>query len=264
MVALTADEVESGAIDPRKISEAVQQIREVGFTLLEGAIPQERIAVVYDRYMKMFERMKKDSHDRLQISHGQKHFQIQPDLDDIFGEPFLIANELALKCMRPVLGDDLKIAYYNSNIAEPGSNYQKVHRDHAQLFGNETEVPSPPFLLVANIMLCDFTEENGSTEVWPGTHRTVDVANGTQIDIELEERAKNWPSVRTNAAAGSIVIRDLRLWHRGTPNSSDQRRAMLSLVYKRNWLRWRAHKSLHASERTISSWPAETQRMFAR
>jgi ectoine hydroxylase-related dioxygenase (phytanoyl-CoA dioxygenase family) len=91
-------------------------------------------------------------------------------------------------------------------------------------------------MLVANVLLCDFTEQNGSTEVWPGTHLLCDAYQGRALPIDLDGRARYLGSRRLNAPAGSIVLRDLRLWHRGTPNRSARPRAMLALVYRRGWL----------------------------
>ena len=41
------------------------------------------------------------------------------------------------------------------------------------------------------------------------------------------------PSMRTNMPAGSTVVRDMRVWHRATPNRTNCRRTMMSLVYHR-------------------------------
>jgi ectoine hydroxylase-related dioxygenase (phytanoyl-CoA dioxygenase family) len=35
--------------------------------------------------------------------------------------------------------------------------------------------------------------------------------------------------------AGSLLIRDIRMWHRGTPNRSDAARPNLAMVYFRSW-----------------------------
>ncbi|WP_090824492.1 hypothetical protein [Paenibacillus sp. yr247] len=35
--------------------------------------------------------------------------------------------------------------------------------------------------------------------------------------------------------SGSIVIRDIRMWHRGTPNRSNYRRTNIALIYNRDW-----------------------------
>jgi hypothetical protein len=37
--------------------------------------------------------------------------------------------------------------------------------------------------------------------------------------------------------AGSLLLRDMRMWHRGTPNRSDAARPNLALIYSRPWLK---------------------------
>jgi hypothetical protein len=37
--------------------------------------------------------------------------------------------------------------------------------------------------------------------------------------------------------AGSLLLRDMRMWHRGTPNRSDEVRPNLALIYSRPWLK---------------------------
>ncbi len=92
--------------------------------------------------------------------------------------------------------------------------------------------------------------ENGSTEVWPATHLIVD----DELDegVELDDRVGALASSRLNVAAGSVVLRDLRVWHRGVPNTSDHARSMLAVVYQRRWLGWR-HPALRVPESTWQS-----------
>lgn len=47
----------------------------------------------------------------------------------------------------------------------------------------------------------------------------------------LEKRRMVRPPVQPEVEAGDIMIRDLRLWHAGMPNSSEKHRIMLGLGY---------------------------------
>jgi ectoine hydroxylase-related dioxygenase (phytanoyl-CoA dioxygenase family) len=101
--------------------------------------------------------------------------------------------------------------------------------------------PLPSHMLVIHIPLIDFIEENGSTELWPGTHLVTDHwetldpdGDGDGASGEPEERALSLPSIRANMPAGSTLVRDMQVWHRAVPNHTDQRRTMLSLVYHRH------------------------------
>jgi hypothetical protein len=78
---------------------------------------------------------------------------------------------------------------------------------------------------------------------------------------DLGRRSAVLASVRVNIPVGSIVIRDLRLWHRGTPNRCDHARSMIALVYKRSWPGWR-HRLLEASKETWVRWPESVRGIF--
>jgi len=87
---------------------------------------------------------------------------------------------------------------------------------------------------VLNIPLVDAREDNGPLEVWPGgTHHYV--APRSQVPT----LAATMRSERVLMPAGSLMIRDSRMWHRGTPNRSNAPRPNFTLIYSRFWLKLR-------------------------
>lgn len=98
--------------------------------------------------------------------------------------------------------------------------------------------PPHPFALVVNVPLITMCPENGSTEVWLGTHTGTglhhqeglhgDRASGRIKQDLLESRRKISPPIQPVVPKGSIVVRDLRLWHGGMPNMSNDVRVMLA------------------------------------
>ena len=98
--------------------------------------------------------------------------------------------------------------------------------------------PSHPFALVVNVPLVTMRPENGSTEVWLGTHNSSIAdqegshggrASGRIKEALLEERRKVAPPVQPIVPKGSVVVRDLRLWHAGMPNYTNEVRVMLAM-----------------------------------
>ena len=95
--------------------------------------------------------------------------------------------------------------------------------------------------MVINVPLIDFTPENGSTEVWLGTHTGElsglrvqegehgERASGRIKEQLLEQRRKVRGPSQPVLQKGSIVIRDLRLWHAGMPNMTQDIRVMLAM-----------------------------------
>jgi len=99
--------------------------------------------------------------------------------------------------------------------------------------------PSHPFALVINVGLVDMNPNNGSTELWLGTHTTTSIddqegahgerASGRIKEASLERRRAVSPPMQPTISKGSLVIRDLRLWHAGMPNLTAEVRIMLAM-----------------------------------
>ena len=136
----------------------------------------------------------------------------------------------------------------------PGASPQRqpVHSDA------DFEHPLHPFALVVNVPLVSITPENGSTEIWLGTH-TSDISaqegahgersSGRIRQDLLAKRAETCPPLQPTINKGALVVRDLRLWHAGMPNMTDKVRVMLAMIHFAPWyrnpMRLRLSKDIH-------------------
>ena len=251
-----ADATDDG-LDPAALSVALREMRDAGLTTIENALPLQVIEGLRAAYEALLE---SSSEGRVQNTSGEQHLQMQLPIQPPFSDPLVVTHPALRQVAGALLGESFTCCYYNSDTALPGSTFQRVHRDTSPLFGTEVGVATPTVGIVVNIPLVDFTLENGSTEVWPGTHLIVDQPDET---ASLDDRVAPLASARVNVPAGSIVLRDLRVWHRGVPNRSAQQRTMLAIVYHRGFLGWQ-HSSMQVSDSVFAGWPEETQRVFAR
>lgn len=142
----------------------------------------------------------------------------------------IVFNDFAVDVCIAWLGKEATLTTYGANTSWPDQRTkQNIHRD---VPGAPIGPSSPGVVL--NIPLTTFTKENGATLVYPGSHdSSVEEAEDSQnIPIEmLEEQSKISPAIQTtNVVAGDLIIRDLRLWHGGMPNTTRKRRIMLALV----------------------------------
>lgn len=184
---------------------------------------------------------------------------LQPELmyDDIW------ANGPAAAVIQCLLGPKPCVNYVNGNTALGGFKgaRQAVHADlsfnHAQM----------PFGIVANYYLVDTSSENGSTEIWVGSHQGTTFADHRNCDLDsyhankenntgpitvkgskaikefkfgihedlLEQRRSFAPPIQPSIQRGSVVLRDIRLWHAGICNSSEHPRIMLAFVHTPAW-----------------------------
>jgi ectoine hydroxylase-related dioxygenase (phytanoyl-CoA dioxygenase family) len=136
----------------------------------------------------------------------------------------------------------------NTAAANTSGIRQPAHKD------SEFDHPQFPYYFIANIPLCDFSAQNGSTEFWLGSHAHTTAED--QIIATDEETMKPYkfgrlggplppiteaakekrmmirPPIQPTCFRGDIMIRDIRTWHAGMPNSSDAHRIMLGLGYQ--------------------------------
>ena len=89
----------------------------------------------------------------------------------------------------------------------------------------------PPFFIVVNFTMVDFTVENGAIRFIPCTHRSRATIPGLADEPEWMQNN------HLCAPAGTAIVRDVRCWHGGTPNISNQVRPMTSAGYVPNWFR---------------------------
>jgi hypothetical protein len=257
---LTDEEREAGALSPERLAEALCVFRDTGLAVIENAYDTDFIADVRAAYDRELERYLdgKGGLDALDgKTFGKNHIGFFPALYPPICDPRIAAPPIAVQLLTELLGGDFFSCFYHTNTACPGSGIQPVHRDSPPLFGRELGVPHPAAQIVLNIPLVDFTEENGSTEYWPGTHLIVD--RTPEDSKRLEERAAAYPSVRMNLPAGSFALRDLRAWHRGMPNRADYPRTMFAIVYVRSWL---ASTPMKIPRSTWEAWPESVQRIY--
>ena len=255
---LTPSERRKGKLSDTHLQWALRTLRDTGFAVIERALPADWVAKMRKTCDRDVKRYLKDEANRKQfLVKAKGHIGMPPAQKSPYMDSLAIANPYAMQILDAVMGSDVFCTYYNTNITWPGSSVQVLHRDTRLLFP-ELGVPLPPHTVVVNITLVDFTVENGATEVWPGSHLIVD--GPEDKGIPLEERASALPSVRMVVPAGSLVVRDLRMWHRGMPNQTDLIRTMLAIVYFRSFM----HRSevMAIPPQVWAAMPEKTQRIF--
>ncbi|TPX16156.1 uncharacterized protein E0L32_004151 [Thyridium curvatum] len=246
VIRLSDEERDSGSLTDHHLYDAVEAFFNDGFVVLENAVHDDLID-------KLNDRMLQDT-QKLLAGHGLSHYaplnnkvaekgaaaggnlsQVPP-LEKEWLFPEVFANKHAAQVISYILGPRPEVHFLRSNTLLKNDDRQRVHSDM------RFEHPTHPFAITQNVCLCDCGPENGMTELWLGTQNT-----GVEIRPQLgepfieetvvEERRKVRPPLYPRVKKGSILVRDLRLWHAGMPNPSDQVRILLTINYYAGWFK---------------------------
>ena len=228
-------ELAAGKLSDAHVKQAVEAIRVEGYVVLENVINHDHLDILRERMDADSQRLIKA--EKWGGAGGLKgHLQQGPPPFAPYIFRDIVANPYIVQVTKALLGAGLYNNFYNGNTNCPGSTTQPLHRDADHLWQDQ-EVAHPTAEVVVNISPQDTSEANGSVELWPGSHLDV---SGRRIDeVHAEERRKIAPPIRGNAKKGSALIRDMRLWHRGVPNPSDEPRHMIAMIHRIHWLRSR-------------------------
>jgi hypothetical protein len=162
-----------------------------------------------------------------------------------------------LQIVDRALGADCVIGYFGSETPLPGAPAQEPHFDlaflHKRRFLNPALNAANRVLgsfnfvygIQVSLPLVDSRLDNAPFEIWPGTNR---------VTFGLTE------STLVTMPAGSLLVRDIRNRHRGTPHHGDAARPFVSLVYLRSWVP--AWKPPEIPSDIYASLPPRSQQLF--
>ncbi|HEY3280679.1 MAG TPA: phytanoyl-CoA dioxygenase family protein [Armatimonadota bacterium] len=245
-IAVTRPEVEEGRLTPPHLEAALQALREEGYVVLEDVIDLEHVATLRDRMLE----------DALSIlSLPNRPFNWNPGNIQQEPPPFppflfrdVLLNPVVLQVTTALLGPGVKNTFYSGNTSLPGPHTQPVHADIGHLWPNLKEA-HPAYAVVVNVPVVDMSPHNGSTEIWPGTHLDPRVSVDSDIKVQpewCEARRAQVPPLQPSVRAGSVLLRDMRLWHRGMPNHSQGARPMIAMIHACGW--WDAARLVFPKE----------------
>jgi ectoine hydroxylase-related dioxygenase (phytanoyl-CoA dioxygenase family) len=220
------EQPEAVAVDD--VDDVAARLAANGFVILHDVVPAPLIEAARRAFAPIFEAGRRAGPNR-----GPDRYCVWTPFLPPFSDPLLYANPAILAVLTRVLGEDLALAAFGSDTCAPGAERQPVHRDEpATLYAEANGISLPTYAVTVNVPLTEVTIENGPMELWPGgTHRL-------QAPPRLEQVAAGMPSQLATLTPGSVLLRDIRTWHRGTPNRSSAPRTLLGYAYTRAWFRY--------------------------
>ena len=162
--------------------------------------------------------------------------------DPIFAE--LVIHPLSLAFAERDLGPSCLLSACLAINLQPGESAQPWHTDDGHI---DIPFPHGNFGVSTFWALDDTTEENGATEVLPGSHRwNLDDFNGALKAEDFANREVRDPTldpghhpdaVKATMPVGSLMIAKGSLWHRGGANLSANNRLIITPQYCAGWAR---------------------------
>ncbi|KAH7161586.1 hypothetical protein EDB81DRAFT_879905 [Dactylonectria macrodidyma] len=238
-------EIKGLALNSRNLEAAVKHMHEDGLVVVEDVVPHEHIDFL-NKKMVHDAQLLRDRGENSPFNYNKGNIQQDaPPMAEYFFSS-IFTNPIATQITSAVLGPRPKWTFCSANSAMPtlsGETPQRqpVHSDADFLH------PTQPFALVLNVPIVTTTPENGPTEIWLGTHSKFGVeaqegahgerASGRIKEALLQQRREVAPPLQPEIKKGSIVVRDLRLWHAGMPNTTNDVRVMLAIIHFTPWYR---------------------------
>jgi ectoine hydroxylase-related dioxygenase (phytanoyl-CoA dioxygenase family) len=164
----------------------------------------------------------------------------------------LALNPLVLEVLDRVLGPQCaayQLSWTQAIRIAPGEQRQVPHRDtNMYPFAR----PGPECFVNTIWAMTEFSEQNGGTVVWPGSHRWPD---GRLPNAQDEV-------VSAVMAPGSVLVYYGSVWHGGGANRTEHDRIGVGLAYTLGWLRQEENQYLACPPEIARTLPEELQRLL--
>lgn len=257
MISIRPTEAEraGGALSEESVAAAVAAVRGEGFVVIEEAVDLGHIRTLREKLLDDLAALRARPDAPYNWNTGNIQQEPPPFPPYLFRD--ILVNEFAIQVTSAILGPGLYNGFYSGNTALPSESRQPVHADGGQLWPN-LPVATPAFGFVVNVPLVEMNAENGSTEIWPGTHLDTSVYMLEDIKVKpeaLERRRRETPPIQPEVRAGSILIRDIRLWHAGMPNRTSLPRPMIAMIHWAAWYGWSDTPKFSSSARPLLDHP---------
>ena len=200
-----------------EIDKNIEDVCINGFTVLNNCFKEseiEEISKSFDNTKEKFYKLYSYTHLQSLNEHNGIRAPFLIDKTGIFVK--LATNDKLLQLVSTLIKGSFYLNQQNGIINPVGNIYNQGmwHRD----LPYQHFTSSSPLGINALYCVDDFTLENGSTFVLPGTHKVTKFPS----DIFVEKNAK-----QITAKAGSYVVLDCMIFHSGgINNSSNDRRAV--------------------------------------
>ena len=200
-----------------------QLLNTTGYVVLRDFASPERLDALRQRCEEIYAEQGDNAGAEYRQEPQTRRLANLVNCGELFEE--LIAEPRILSLVRHVIGDECKLSSLNFRSANPHSDWvQPLHCDVGA-------VPDEKGFWVCNViwLLDDFTLENGTTRMVPGSHHVGKLPQ----DVLADASAPHPAEVLLVEKAGTVVVMNTHMWHGATANRTAQQRRALHSFYCR-------------------------------
>jgi ectoine hydroxylase-related dioxygenase (phytanoyl-CoA dioxygenase family) len=243
------------------LPELLAQLRSDGYVILPELMPpQERQAIrqALAPYLQ-------GEHPGRNHFEGYKSQRVYALLakSPVFAD--LAAHPLVWNVCEELLGPSFMLGACLAIQTHPGETVQPLHFDDSFY---RVPRPRPAYGISTFWNIDEFTVENGATEIIPGSHLWgEETPLGAAFDDSFQpgfvQPEQHHPDLQSAVMpAGSLMITQGTLWHRGGANRSSKPRLVITPQYCAAWCRQMETMLLAVPPETVARYPARVQQLL--
>lgn len=221
-------------VTPTEIDRATTIFHRDGFVVVQDALTHEQ----FEQMRAGAHRVVREQTDEIPLKKGNRGFARYSFGSQIHHPEW--AMLIDLPTVLPIIesifdGEQFICSGGGGDYSLPGAEIQRLHKDMRDYLKDPeqriTVMDLPTPFIVVNFPMIDFSVENGATRFIRSTQRS------RHPIPTLEEEPEWMKNSHACAPVRSAIFRDVRCWHGGTPNTSQDVRIMTSVGYYAPWFR---------------------------
>ncbi|WP_421789929.1 phytanoyl-CoA dioxygenase family protein [Hyphobacterium sp.] len=224
----------------KSFAEMKQEFDETGYLIFPGILGEDKVTAVHEALAPYID----GGHTGRNDFEGLKTNRVYALLakSPVFAN--LISHPLSLAFAEADLGESMLLSACLAINLHPEESVQPWHTDDSHI-----HLPYPHIGMGISTFwsIDETTEENGATEILPGSHlwgedripkavSAEDFAN-TKVRSAEDDPGYRADALKATMPAGSLMIAKGGLWHRGGANRSGQPRLIITPQYCAGWAR---------------------------
>jgi hypothetical protein len=214
-------------LSTESIQRSLREFQDRGYCILQKQFPRRLIEACRDAFWPRLLAYVDSAPPANRGAH--RHFLAMPFDPPCFAPEFFFDPDV-LSIVRGLMDDRIVADQWGCDMPLRGSEYQVAHADYQRpLFPELADLALPVYVIVMSFGLVPIALEHGPIEIAPATHRM------PRADALRAVDAKEIPMHAISLEIGDVLLRHPWALHRGTPNTTDTPRALVTIRYVRRW-----------------------------